>query len=443
MTVLNKSGSGRSKFHGRNSFPCLLIVTCLAALAVLIPRGATGLERPDQARGDVRGSQLTTHTILAQARQSGKPRSDDTAPKPADDRRSKDSATDSVWRSEDIELLGVGMSVGDVDGDGKNEIVIIDPTSVYVYRLSEGRLHLLAEYGSGNLELKSVDVAKIRGSGPPRIYVTAQNRGALASFVLELSGGKLTPVITDFPYYLRVINYPTRGPILLGQQKGLNRVYEGPIYQLTDKGNALEVLGRFGVPLKIPIFGFAIGDLEGKRKPVIAVYDKQDHLRVYDPTGKRLYVSHEYYGGSDVVLRLGGPTERTGRLDDENKEFFRPRVMSVDLDNDSVYEVIALTHASKTGRYLSRTKMLEEGQVVSLKWNGDVLIPVWSTAPVQGMITDFAIDTLPGLTGRRLIVLERKKTDWLSFLRSTSQVKAYLIETLMADGLKHDQRKKD
>lgn len=351
--------------------------------------------------------------------------------------RSKADEAEKVWRSEDLDILGVGMGVGDLDGDGNNEIVIISPSTVYVYKVAQGRLDLITEYSPNALELKSVDVARIRKQGPPRIYVTAQNRGTLASFVLELRGRVLEPVIQDVRYYLRVINYPSRGPILLGQHKGMNRIYEGPIFVVNDKGTELEEGGRFGVPLKIPIFGFCVGDLQGNRQPLIAVYDKEDHLRVYDPHGKRMYVSRDYYGGSDVILRSSGPEDRKEAersFGEGDKAFFRPRILSMDLEKRQVYDVLVLSHSSKTMRYLSRTKMLDEGRVTALSWNGDTLVPKWSSPPLQGMITDFTVGFLPGLAGRRLIVLERKKTDWLSFVRSKSQVKAYDLDALISGG---------
>ena len=107
----------------------------------------------------------------------------------------------------------LGSGIGDVDGDGQNEIVIADPGNVYVYRVTENKLTKLAEYSAKTLEIKAIDVAKVRKQGPSRIYVTAQNRGSIASFVLEFRNGTLVPIVTDFPYYLRVINYPTYGPI--------------------------------------------------------------------------------------------------------------------------------------------------------------------------------------------------------------------------------------
>lgn len=358
---------------------------------------------------------------------------------------SKKSVTDKIWRSQELSLLAIGLGVGDVDGDGKNEIIVAGPSTIYLYRFSDNNMNLLTEYSSGNLEIKAIDVAKLSKNGPARIYVTAQNRGSVASFVLEYKKGNLIPVIEGVDYFLRVINYPTHGPILLGQRKGLSKMYDGPIYRMEDRGTSLEATDRFGVPLKIPIFGFTIGDFEGKRNPLIAVYDKEDHLRIYDPTGKRLYVSKNYYGGSDIILRWFGPEEQR----DKNKDFamdpiyVRPRLLWWSPTPGGAAQILSIAHSSTTMRMLSRTKMLDEGRIKGLVWNGDSLEERWSTPKAQGMAVDFAIDYLSGMSGERLIVLERKKTDWLAFLLSRSQIKIYDLQQLVTEGGKGGGKESD
>jgi hypothetical protein len=437
VSVVAPAGSGWSQEQGSNA-KSMVLTGQESALGTAETQYDTARSTDERIRAMALISQAGRMTGQIEGRLAQRTDAEsrgETGAKRQSSEKGRKSEADRVWRSQELGTLAIGMGVGDVDGDGANEIVLIDPSTVYVYRFASDKLELLAEYSARPLELKSVDVAKLRKQGPARIYVTAQNRGAINSFVLEYRDRKLTPVVQEFPYYLRVIHYPTQGPILLGQKKGMGRTYDGPVYRLTDKGDDLEVQGRFGVPLKIPVFGFTVGDFTGKHTPLIAVYDKDDHLRIYDPSGKRIFLTKEYYGGSDVLLRKAGPEVSTSRDRyelDENVAYFRPRIMALDVG--SVHEILVIAHSSKTMRLLGKTKMFDEGQVLALAWNGDALEEKWTTPKVQGMVTDFAIDTLPGLSGQRLITLERKKTDWLAFLRSESQVRAYDLNSLMAEG---------
>jgi hypothetical protein len=408
-----------------------LTLSGIFILAVVLPAASYG----QVAQKSDSGSKETRPVVSERSAQG----------KSSADTRSRLTETEKVWKSQELDMLAVGLAIGDVDGDGQNEVAVADPHAVHVYRVSDGKMSQLAEYSAGSLEIKGIDAANFRDKGPARLYVTAQNRGALASFVLEYRKGVLIPVISNFDYFLRVINYPTQGPILLGQKKGVRRMFDGPIYRLTDKGDQIVVAGRFGTPLKIPVLGFTIGDFEGNRQPLIAVYDRNDHLRIYRPDGTRLYVSKGFYGGSDILLRWTGPERQVGadqhRTDDDKEDvYFRPRISSLSLEGEPNQEILAISHSSKTMRLLSRSKMLEEGQVLGLAWNGDALDEKWATPKLEGTITDFAIDKLPGLPGTRLITLERKKTDWLAFLRSKSQVRAYDLPSLIKEGLDGGRR---
>jgi len=431
--------------HRMVPFIILLVLAAVCSLIAaqgesLPPIGRTGVVHAD-------GQQTDGSTWVASAAGSkSEPDSDPTRirwDRPAEARQDR-GAEERTWRSAVLDVLAIGMGIGEVTGTAEKQIVLIDPSSVYVYSLNGREMTRIAAYDASPFELKSVDVARIRKQGPARIYVTAQNRSALSSFVLEYRNGALTSVIKNIPYYLRIIQYPSKGPILLGQQKGMDRTYDGPIVRLEDKGDELRDAGRFGIPLKIPIFGFCIGDLEGKRQPIIAVYDRNDHLRLYEPsTGKRIFLSKEYYGGSDVILRQSGSERQAGSPmanDNDDREYYRPRIMALNLGGRGPYEILAITHHSKTMRMLGRFKMLEDGQVVGLAWNGDALEQKWQSPKIQGMITDFTVDTLPVISGPALITVERQKTDWLSFLSSKSQIRAYNLRDLVDRGGRSEKK---
>ncbi len=78
------------------------------------------------------------------------------------------------------------------------------------------------------------------------------------------------------------------------------------------------------------------------------------------------------------------------------EDYYRPRVLPTDFRDGSGQQILVSTHSSKTLRMLSRTKMLEEGQVLALAWNGDVLEEKWRTPKIAGMIIDFARGHMAG-----------------------------------------------
>jgi len=90
--------------------------------------------------------------------------------------------------------------------------------------------------------------------------------------------------------------------------------------------------------------------------------------------------------GPEVKSRDGAYVDDT---DAAGLAICRPRMMMTDFQGNSGKQILATTHSSKTLRMLSRTKMLEEGQVLALAWNGDALEERWRTPKVAGMVTDF------------------------------------------------------
>ena len=96
-----------------------------------------------------------------------------------------------LWRSMTFNQVFNGIALGDVDGDGKVETVIITPKSVMIYRFDQQRSQKVLEITEGMPGTNiGVDVADINGNGVPEIFVTSMSmtRRGLDSFVLEYDG---------------------------------------------------------------------------------------------------------------------------------------------------------------------------------------------------------------------------------------------------------------
>ena len=66
------------------------------------------------------------------------------------------------------------------------------------------------------MEQINVDSADINGNGRPEIFVTAMFGGKVFSYVIEFQEGGYRR-IADVPGFLRVLQYPGKGAVLIGQ----------------------------------------------------------------------------------------------------------------------------------------------------------------------------------------------------------------------------------
>ena len=84
------------------------------------------------------------------------------------------------------------FDVGDLDGDGKNEYVLIDHYRIMVYKLKKGKLRKIQQMRTqkGINRLLGVDVGDINGNGRDEIFVTNWKGDKLESFRTGKTGKK-------------------------------------------------------------------------------------------------------------------------------------------------------------------------------------------------------------------------------------------------------------
>ena len=99
-----------------------------------------------------------------------------------------------------------GMSVADVDGDGKNEIVLMTPTRVIVYRFENDRMRELARFDEGAAnDFRWLDVADMNGDGAPEFYLASYRSNELFSKILQFKNGAFKPLVRNDRTFYRLI----------------------------------------------------------------------------------------------------------------------------------------------------------------------------------------------------------------------------------------------
>ncbi len=295
------------------------------------------------------------------------------------------------WKSRNFKHLINGMALGDVDNDGRIETVIITPHAVHIYRYEKNRLAKTKEIPeSRNKNFIGVDVADINGNGYAEIFVTSLNahKNNLTSFVLEYNGQKFNKIVKKSPWYYRVVELPGRGRVLFGQrQKGTGEnPFFSAIFEMVWQNSDYVPENKLLPPKRANLMGFTFGNAMNTGKNVAVAYDKNDRIRIVEPSGKVVWTSSERYGGSTIYFSL----PRTDQ-DSENLLYFPMCIHIRDLDADGKYEVIAARNYDIAGRLLERFRKFTDSQIEVFSWNGLGLADVWKTRKISGYIRDFEI----------------------------------------------------
>jgi hypothetical protein len=296
----------------------------------------------------------------------------------------------TFWKSRNFNGLITGIAVADVDDDGKKETVVVTAKKVSVYRMERNRLVKVAEIAKTRTSFYlSVDVADINGNGTPEIYVTSLGPGkkTVDSFVIEYTGKKYEIISKDTPYYFRVARTIDRGTILLGQQQRLGAsIFSGAIYQMDWQGDKLAPGPQILPGRKANLMGLAYGDVTRSGQSDIVAYSDWDRLRIYNPSGDKIWEDSDRTGGNTAYFSL--PRTDPG---EENKQFFPLRIRLTDINHDGKPEVMVARHEELAKNMLKNFRSFSKAQIESLEWDGLGLVPKWKTQQFAGRASDFIV----------------------------------------------------
>jgi len=300
--------------------------------------------------------------------------------------------SDDFWKSRRFKILMNGIALGDVDGDGNIETVVITPDSVIVYRIENNRMFKTNEFKvSGFKILIGVDVADINGNGVPEIFVTAQNtqKSQVYSDVFEFDGKVFAPIVTNSHWKFRVVEAPRGNPILLGQKHVEKKPFSGAIFQLHWEMGDYQPGDSIGPPSGLNLMGVAYGDATNSGENSVVAYDDWDHLQLIDATNEVLWKQGEKTGGSTLFF----VKKQIGVLgsNEEDLQYLPMRILIRDVDNDGRNEVIAVKNYDLMQSLLSKFRKFSDGEIRAYAWDGVGLFKKWATRKTSGYMRDFAV----------------------------------------------------
>lgn len=297
------------------------------------------------------------------------------------------------WKSFDFDYKARLMGIGDLDGDGKNEIVISDGTKIRIYRFESSNLfEIWADKGNAADNHIAIDVADINGDGKAEIFVTNYGDN-LRSFVIEFREGGYERIWNNVPLFFRIIGIPGGGRSLIAKDPN------GNINEYTySEGKYIK-----GKPLRLPpdidIYGFAFVDWDKTGSAMVLAIDENDYLNLYNKDGEKIWRSKERYGGYSLFYERAGslPFEKTERV------MARGRIIIRDYGDEGRQKAIVFRNVPLT--YLFREfRGYSTSDVMWLTWNGFDMAEEWRIGKIDGFVADYAIGDITN-TGKEILCL--------------------------------------
>jgi TolB-like protein len=357
-----------------------------------------------------------------------------------------------LWRSQTFQGAVLGMDLGDLDGDGKKEMVTITARTVTVFKRVAHALQPVATLnGTGLDHFIWVTVVDTKRSGKAEIYVTnlrsLNNVGAadlespngaggfqkeLSSFALTLENGKLKTICKGIPYFLNGITLRDRGKVLIGQRKGAltQGPFDGQIHEMQIRGNTLAQTAAVNVPKECNVFNFARVDLDNDHINNVVYIDKENHLVVASSTGDVVWKSKKVFGATTNSFE-GRVQDR--RVNDVDLYSIPPAILVTDLNKDGIPEIIVTRSTDILSRFLpAGAKFYDKGEIVSLSWDQLGMVENWKTREIGGMVTSIRVAEPDDGGQPQLLASLVLAKDFMKLWESKSTIFGYDLNTTTA-----------
>jgi len=350
-----------------------------------------------------------------------------------------------MWKSQDIQGGIIGMDLGDVDGDGKDEIVTIQTRKLIVYKKENQGLKVVGTFeGTAVDRFIWVSVVDIYSEGKAYIFLTnirtrnsTRQPGAesakdlpdqsddVSSFVLAVSGGKIQVVAKGVPYFLNAVHLGQRGKVLVGQKQGnkYESAFAGDIFEMQLRGDSVVPGPAVNVPKEINVFNFAKADINNDKLDEIVTVDENHNLRILTPAGDQIWRGQGMWAATTNSFESKVEDRRWNMVD----TFSIPApILVADLRKNGIPEIVVNRNTTSFDKWMPNSmKYFDQGEIVSLSWDNLGLTENWKTRELNGQVTSFRIGELDAGGRKQLVVSMVYAKDLLKVNESKSVVFTY------------------
>lgn len=342
-------------------------------------------------------------------------------------------------RSQMLNFESGGMEVADIDGDGKNEILMFDSNNLYAYRWENGRLVPVAEYRLPSM-VRPLMVRAIDRAGRTLVILTGHdiNSNDPLSSILTFTNGKFELVQPRIPAYLNVaVLPPMYTPSIIAQGGERSRIVRGPVYEMVEQnGKFVRGANVPKMPSEANVFNFAwVPGNEKSGGDYLVVLNDQENLLTFSGSGTRLAKSDDKFSGSGVGIAHDMSLAGMGASADGNtRTYYMPmRMLVADLDRNGMSEVLVNKPISAAAMLFNNYRTFPQGEIHALQWDGIGLDLLWKTRRIKGTVADLVLADADNDGVLDLVVNVNSYPGSFSASQTRTLVTLYPLNTALAD----------
>ncbi len=291
--------------------------------------------------------------------------------------------SDGVWISPPLGENPVGLATADLTGDGRTEIAVALENELRIMRMTAGQFAAVGavDFPAGT-RLLGIDAQDLNNDGQAELYITAVIDHDLRSQVVEFRNGRFERVITMVNWFMRVVDLPGEGAVLLGQRMSRsNEPFSPPVFRIERNRDRLSRGAALVLPARVNLFSM-LPVTAASGESIYVSLSAGDRLQLVNSSNDRLWRSSDYFGGSDISFYNRPESEATQRVPVAIQQRLTPLASG---------EI--LTVQNQGSRLLQGLRSFTDAQLVAFEWDSSSLQlnERWRTPLQKGYIADFIV----------------------------------------------------
>jgi hypothetical protein len=285
------------------------------------------------------------------------------------------------------------LCMGDVNGDGRKELLVGGPEALFVYAIGSGMALSPAEnIPVGKSErLVHIDAGDFNGNGIDEIFVSSYDGTTANSFVIEYRNGGYQRVAEKLPWFFRAYARSGGPAKLIGQNATVGNPFAGDIVDLSWSGTALTAGKKIKLPVICGIYSFDEADIDNDSRPEFfvfqrGIFDSTLKLSILTPDGKNLWKDPHNLGATSLFFKRS-----VSMSESQLKEPIPMRIIFNREDSGQSFMIVG-KNAQKGDSFFNFLIKNTQGAATCLAWNGSTFEYNWASDFVKDFIADYILE---------------------------------------------------